>query len=278
MPFLLFANKAATHFLTFIKNQHMAAPFKFYMKHIADKAGYRATWEPNKPLELGMIGQLNQGIFDVVSTLEQQGFTANVLKDDTTGQLDYTSNDTVDIGIKLAGDAPVAGSVLTNADAGFVLDFRGENGIVFQVNDTLTHQIINMAEMEPEIVKRYKDGSWSKDWVIITQLVEAVSATIVISNSSNNKLELKASANVGTMNLKLTDASLGLTIAKETGSSIKMLAQQGITPLYRMMGIRHPLFGKVQVGARGVVKAQKESFGYQNFDPAEVEEATVAEA
>lgn len=255
----------------------MATPFKFYLKHISDKAGYRANWEPNKPLELGMIGRLDNGIFDVVSSLEQQGLTPKILKDLTPGELDYTSNDTVDVGIKLAGQAPVAGSALTQAEAGFVLDFHGENGVVFQVKDTLTHQIINMAELEGEIVSRFNQDTWPKDWVIITQLVEAVTATIVISNSSNNKLELKAAANVGTPALKLTDASLGLSVAREKGSSLKVLAQQGLTPLYRVMGIRHPLFGKTHVGARGAEtkEAQKEEFSYQDFDPAELEEETV---
>jgi hypothetical protein len=258
----------------------MATPFKFYLDHISSKAGYRANWEPNKPLELGMIGRIDKGIFDVVSSLEQEGLTPKILKDLTPGELDYTSNDTVDVDIKLAGQAPIAGSVLSNAEAGFVLNFHGENAVVFQIKDSLTHQIINMAALEKEIVKRFKDGTWPKDWLIITQLLEAVSATIIISNSSNNKVELKASANVGAASLKLTDAALGLSVAKESGSSLKVLAQQGITPLYRVMGVRHPLFGKTHVGARGeeVKAVQEESFKYQDFIPAEMEleEETVA--
>lgn len=257
----------------------MATPFKFYLNHIFDKVGYRANWEPNRPLELGLIGRLDNGILDVVSTLEQEGLVPKPLKDESPGDLDYTSHDTVEIDIKLAGKAPAAGSVLTDAEAGFVLNFHGENAVVFQVQNTLTHQIINMAELEKEIVKRYKDGSWPKDWVIITQLVEAVSATIIISNSSNNKLELKAAANVGTANMKLTDASLGLSVAREKGSSLKVLAQKGITPLYRVMGIRHPLFGKTHVGARGeeMKELHEETFTYQDFNPAELETASDAE-
>ncbi|RYD98719.1 MAG: hypothetical protein EOP50_04730 [Sphingobacteriales bacterium] len=252
----------------------MASPFKFYLKHISSKSGYRANWEPNKPLQLGMIGKLTDGVLDVVSTLEQEGLTPKILKDDSLGELDYTSNDTVDIGIKLGGSAPVAGSVLSQAEAGFFLDFHGENAVVFQVKDTLTHQIINMGELEKEIIKRYKEGAWPKDWVIITQLLEAVSATIIVSNSSNNKIELKASANVGTPNLKLTDASLGLSVAREKGSSLKVIAQQGIMPLYRVMGVRHPFLGKPNVGAKGEeVEVSEETFSYQDFDPAELEDA-----
>jgi len=251
----------------------MAIPFKFYLSHISGNAGYRANWEPNRPLELGMIGKLTNGIFDVVSTLQQEGLQPEALKDVTPGELDYTSNQTVDIDIKLAGKAPVAESVLSEADAGFVLDFKSENAVVFQVKDSLTHQIVNIAKLEKDILPRFKDGTWPKDWLIITQLLEAVSATIIISNSSNNKIELKATANVGTSNLKLTDASLGLNVAKEKGSSLKVIAQAGITPLYRVMGIRHPLFGKVQLDSKGVAPdaIKDEKFRYQDFDPRELE-------
>jgi hypothetical protein len=252
----------------------MAIPFKFYLSHISGNAGYRANWEPNRPLELGMIGKLTNGVLDIVSTLQQEGLEPEVLKDVTPGEIDYTSNQTVDIDIKLAGKAPAVGSVLTEADAGFVIDFKSENAVVFQVKDTFTHQIVNVAKMEREIVARFKDNKWPKDWLIITQLLEAVSATIIVSNSSNNRIEFKATANAGTANLKLTDANLGLTVAKEKGSSLKVIAQQGITPLYRVMGIRHPLFGKIQLDSKGIAPeaAREEKFKYQDFDPRELED------
>lgn len=257
----------------------MATPFKFYLNHLASKTGYRANWEPNKPLEIGMIGKLTNGIFDIVSSLEKEGLNAEILKDNSKGELDYTSHDSVDINIKLAGKAPAAGSILTEAEAGFVLDFHGENAVVFQVKETLTHLITNMGKMEKEIVQRYKNDTWAKDWVIITELVEAVSATIIISNSSNNKLELKASANAGTQSFKLTDASLGLSVAREKGSSLKVLAQNGITPLYRVMGIRHPFLGKPGVGSRAAasIKLRDEELSYQNWDIRELDEVPESE-
>src|SRR5580765_4189976 len=105
----------------------MAVPFKFYLTHVSGHAGYRANWEPNRPLVLGMIGKLTNGVFDVVSTLEQEGFQPEILKDSSPGELDYTSNETVDIQAKLAGKIPAAGSALTEADAGFTIDFKSEN-------------------------------------------------------------------------------------------------------------------------------------------------------
>jgi len=251
----------------------MAVPFKFYLTHIANRSGYRANWEPNRPLELGMIGTLRDGVFDVQSSLEQQGITSKVLKDLTPGELDYTSHESVNIGTKLSGQAPILGSVLTETEAGFVIDFKSENSVVFTITDTLTHQIVNAAEWEKQVLAKFKDGSWKKEWYIITQLVEAVSATIIVNNSNDNRLELKASTGIGQSGIKLADVSLGLTVAKEKGSSLKVIAQKGITPLYRAMGIRHPLFGKPELSSKGdTAEIKEEKFRIQEFDPGELKE------
>jgi hypothetical protein len=254
----------------------MAMPYKFYLKHMASKTAYRANWEPNKPLGLGMVGKLTNGVFDLFTTLEQEGLAMKDLKDETTGEMDYSSSGSVDINIKLAGQAPLAGSVLTEAQAGFVLDFHSDNGVVFLIKDTLTHQISNMGELEKKIVERYKNGTWPKDYVVITQLVEAVSATIIISNNNNNRVELEATANAGLPSIKLTDASLGLKVANERHKTMKVLAQSGIIPIYRVMGIRHPLFGKPALSNREFGATDKElvqeEFQYQDFDINELDQ------
>jgi hypothetical protein len=51
--------------------------------------------------------------------------------------------------------------------------------------------------------------------LIISQLVEAGTATIIIANSSNAALELKAKAAIGAGQVKVTDASLGLSTVSE---------------------------------------------------------------
>lgn len=251
----------------------MATPYKFYLTHISRNAGYRANWEPNRPLELGMIGKLTNGIFDVFTTLEHEGLKAEILKDVNPGELNYTSNDSVEIETKLSGKIPAAGSTLTNADAGFVIDFNSQHAVIFQLQETLTHQIVNMGTLNQEITTRFKNKTWPKEWVIITQLVEAVAATIIVSNSSNNKIELKATANAGIANLKLTDTSLELIVANEKGSSLKLIAKTGVTPLYRVMGVQHPLFGKPQLNVRGMHRTiESDRLKFQEFDPRELEQ------
>ena len=244
---------------------------QFYLKHMAKQTGYRATWEPNRPLFVGAVGKLEEGVFTIFSNLEKEGIVPEVVEDESEGFWDYTSNESVGVGIKLAGQAPIAGSVLTEADAGFTLDFKSQDAVVFQADKTLTHQIVNMGAIEKQIIEKYRNDDWPKDWLVINQLIEAESATIIISNSSNNQIDLKAAANIGTTNLKLTDASLGLHVVRERGSSFKILAKNGITPLYRVMGIRHPLFGKPQLSTKeAVLLPDDDTLEVQEFDADEL--------
>jgi hypothetical protein len=252
----------------------MANPHKFYLSHMNAKTGYRATWDPGRPLQIGQVGKLDgSGIFSVFSTLEKEGIPIEVLSDESSGEMDYTSNESVNISVKLAGSAPAAGSVLTDVEAGFSFEFKSEKAVVFQTSGHKTHQLVNLGEIEKLVLKKFNDGNWEKDWLIVTQLVAADTATIIISNSSNGKLELKAKAGAGTANLKLTDASLGLTVAREQGSTLKYITQNGLTPLYRLMGIRHPLFGKKQLATRSdKEQVDQEKFRLQEFDNGETEQ------
>lgn len=251
----------------------MANPSKFYLSHMNAKTKYRATWDPTKKLAIGYIGKLSEGVLSIYSSLDKEGIAVEVAIDDTGAAMDYTSHDSVTISTKLSGSAPVAGSVLSNLEAGFSLEFKSDKSIVFQTSNHKVHQLINLAEIERKVLEKYNSGNWDKDWVIVTELVEADAATIIISNSSNGSLDLKAKADVGAANLSLTNAALGLAVARERGSTLKYIAQSGLTPLYRVMGIRRPFLGSPSFGTKGEATAAelKEEFGIQDFDEMELE-------
>lgn len=252
----------------------MSNPSKFYLRHMNTQTRYRATWDPTKKLVIGYIGKLDNGVFSIYSSLEKEGIPAEVAIDESGAAMDYTSHDSVNITTKLAGSAPVAGSALSNLDAGFSLEFKGDNSIVFQTSNHKVHQLVNLASIEQAVLGKYNDGSWDKNWLIVTELVEADSATIIISNSSNGVLDLKASADAGAANFSLANAALGLSVVREKGSTLKYITQSGLTPLYRVMGIRHPFFGDPSLSTKGEFAASSRAdlFRIQAFDERELEE------
>lgn len=251
----------------------MSKPAKFYLRHMSKKTAYRATWDPGKPLKLGQIGKLDSfGVFNVYSSLEKEGIPIE-FDEGSNGDMDYTSSDSVTITTKLSGSAPAAGSVLSNAEAGFSFDFKSDQSVVFQAGEVKTSHITNLGAIETQILDKYKNQNWDKSWLIISEVITAGSATVIISNSSNTKLDLKANAEVAAGTLKLTDASLGLTVAHEKGSTLKYISQKGLTPLYRVVGIVAPWLADTYVGPRSVVEENEEiALSVQPFNDAELSE------
>jgi hypothetical protein len=181
----------------------------------------------------------------------------------------YTSEGAVDITAKLAGQASAPQSGLAQGDAGITVQFKKQDAVVFQINGSRTHQLQNTGEIEREVLKRFRENNWPKDWVIITELVEAKEATILISNSKDSVIELKANADVrATNDLDVADTQLNLSVIAKKGISTEIVAKEGITPLYRASGIKKPVFGDPSLGTKELFGEVLEEVP---FDPSELE-------
>ncbi|HWB24807.1 MAG TPA: hypothetical protein VG738_04975 [Chitinophagaceae bacterium] len=250
----------------------MPNPAQFYLDHIySTTLGFRATWDPGLPLKIGDVVKLDDnGVVNVFSSLDKMGITAEIRTDETATDLDYSSGSGIDITTKAEGAAPVAGSILSNADAGFTIQFKTDKSIVFKISGYKTDQIINLGDLEKSLLEKSQRGEWDKQLLIITHLITADTATIIISAQANTSLDLKAKADAGTAQLKITNASLGLTVARESGNTIKFIAQGGLTPLYKVMGLKSSLFGKKHLGVRDIAPTlENETFALQEFTPGE---------
>lgn len=250
----------------------MANPSRFYLSHMHAKTGYRATWDPTKLLKIGSVGKLEHGVLNVYTSLDKEGVPLEISSNNFGAAMDYTSHESVSISTKLSGAVPKIGSTLSEFDAGFTLNFRGDNGVVFQTSNHKVHQLINLAEIEDLVLAKYDKGNWDKEWVIVTELIEADAATIIISNSNNGVLELKADTSIAAQNLTLTDVKLGLSVVYEKGSSLKYLSQHSITPLYRVMGLRSAFLSNLSISNKGkpdveVIRERLAILEYSEMEP-----------
>lgn len=251
----------------------MANINKFYLETISSKKkGYRATWEPNKPLKLGDVGIIENGVFVVMTTLEDEEINMKVREDESEAEWKFTTENAVSIKTKLSGQAPILGSVLKETEAGISIAFKSENAFVFEAIGAKTHLLTNVFEIEKAILAKSKVESRWKNFAVIVELIEAESITIIMSAGSENVVDLKAKTEVALANINLANADLGLSIVSEKVSTESMVAKGGVTPLYRAMGLRHPLFGKAHLETKAVEElAQKESFRILEFEKEEIQ-------
>ena len=218
----------------------MKGPKTQYTNEMYKKFGYFATWEPNRPLELGDVGILRKNeftrIFNISRRFDKIKFIE--LPDETPGDLDYNSEGSVSITLKLAGTIPQIGSVLTEADAGISIEFSSDKSVVFKANETYTPSIDDTIKLGNQIIELYREGKWEKNWVVITEIVKAKSATIIISNKKDGKIELKANANVDIVDIDIANAEFKFSPAFSRGLETRIIAQKGLTPLFKAMSIK----------------------------------------
>ena len=223
-----------------------------YTNEMKDHFGYYAAWQPGLPLQLGDVGILSGNIFTKISSLENFNLQFKIREDLTSNDLEYSSKGSVAITSKLSGTVSPEGSKLAQGDVGFILDFSSENAVYFKADGATSDLIDDTITIGNSVLDLYSKGSWNKNWVVITELVKAASATVVISSTSNSSLELKATANVQTADIDIADAQFGFKAAYSKGIDTKIIAQSNLTPLFKLQGIKTRIFSSPVFQSKGL--------------------------
>ena len=213
-----------------------------YTNELYKQFKYLATWLPGTPMELGDIGVLNGKEYTKLANLADLGIKFDIENDDSKADIEHSSKGSVSLTTKASGTASPEGSSLGEIDAGITVNFSKENAILFKANGTTNPAIQNQIILGDAILKLYKEGKWDKDWVVITELVKATSATILISSSKSGKIELKAkgSAKAGSLDIADVDAGLELSYSKDLAT--KIIAEKGLTPPFKASKVKTRIF------------------------------------
>jgi hypothetical protein len=230
----------------------MKGPQEQYTDEMKKNFGYYATWQPGVEIQLGHIGIFKDNAFTHISDLASMGIQFEIEADLSKVNLEYNSKGSITVATKVSGTAPPTGSVLTTADAGIIIEFSKESATLFKANNTVTPMIRDTIKLGDEILKLYLAGKWNKKWVVVTELVKAESATIIISNNSAGKIELKANANVNTANIDVADVKFDFSVQYAKGLETKIIAEDGITPLFKIMGMKTGIFIPPSFTAKGL--------------------------
>jgi len=217
----------------------MAGPRKQYTRELFEKLSYLATWLPGVPLRVGDIGVVRNGYFQRVSSLESLGIPFAVRRSHASAQLDYASRGAVSVAFKAAGAIPPDGSVLPEASAGVVIRMNRENSVLFQVLGASFPSIEDQLSLEREIRLRHAAGRWDTDRFVVTEVLQARAATILIASSSDARVELSARGSLSPANLSVAELDAGFEIAHVRGMHTRIVASEGLTPLFRAKRLRN---------------------------------------
>lgn len=238
-------------------------PIKTYLREIHKKSPnqLRANWELSKNLNLGDVGYINNGVFELQTTLKAEGIDFDVrrgLKE--KGKLDLSSEKGVHVHPKFEASAD-AKLIELNGGAVFEIEFQREKSYVFRADGVRIDVIENMAAVKREIIKRFEDGNWEKEYAIITEIMTADAVSLLIAGDSGIKTVLSAKGSFEVAELDIANADIGFQAQSNKKLSLEVLGKKGTNPLYKAMGLRVPLwFGQPKLNTRGISNRQSADF------------------
>ncbi|KAF1074257.1 hypothetical protein MKMG_01981 [Methanogenium sp. MK-MG] len=149
------------------------------------------------------------------------------------------------------------------ADAGIVVKFGSSAGVVFEATGTEHQLIADVSSLDQTILDAHEHGEWKDDWVVISDLVVAASATILISQGKDAAIGLKAKMQVPQLSLANMDAGFGIT--NEKNMNVTIICQSGLTPLFKVRGINKTFWGWGKPESGDIRRMEREGFKSVNM-------------
>jgi hypothetical protein len=213
--------------------------------------GYSATWVPTSNVRIGDVGVLRNYHYERVRNIKDFGIGFETRVDSATGILHYASADSVTIAVKAASDLPAGVPTITPLDARIEVSFNKESAVFFQASDCKTTSIEDQHALEQSLLALYEADEWPEEYVIITELIQAKRATILISSGKSALIEFAVSGNIELGDYTLVDADAGIRVDRASSIGTQIVAEGGLTPLFKAKGVKKRLLRSPTVDRRG---------------------------
>lgn len=235
-----------------------------YVRELRRETGYLSAWLPTVSVAVGDVGELYRDRFEPRSTLARLGLGFETKAGSPPAVIDYCSRG--DVGISTGA------GVGENAVR---VSFAAEYGVVFQAEGCRSREIQDLERLGAEILALRRAGRWPRRRVVVTEVVHSGATVILVSNQRDAHVELSASGAVAP-GAWLPGAAANLETTSSHGVGVKVIAPEGLTPLFRVFGIRRRLTGSTGAGFRAglpVVEADGLCFTELGYDDVEDEDA-----
>ena len=209
-----------------------------FRKHFTNHEG---NFPLSRDLRLGDYGTMKNGFFVKIGNVENilKGFKIMYIPDTNPTQEEFQSEGQVTIDNVTKGEIVVGGVAAVKAS--LEISFSAKNAIYFASGNVYYNSIDNLPDLGKEILSLYKNKKWEKRYVIVTRILEAEKAVIVISGESGCKVTIEAQA-PEILKIDLTDAQTKLGFSKSDKVSYKIIANNMCQIGFGVSRVYNPIF------------------------------------
>ena len=230
----------------------MSSLAKTYTNELLREQKYLANWLPNNPIKLGDIGEFKDNCFIVKGNIKNHQVDFETESGDANTDINYSSNGGVSISTKLSGTFAPAGGSLGEGDAGIIVEFSREKAILLKTKNTKVSRIKDQITLEAKMLELFKQNILKSKRAVITEIIYADGATILVSNSKSARIELKATAKLEkAAMLDIADASFAFDIPFRKDLAAEYITKNGFIIFYRVMAVTNGFFTGDRVVSKG---------------------------
>jgi hypothetical protein len=218
-----------------------------YNRLVHESTGWRGAYPLVIPIQVGDYFQLNkQGVpIGLGNAFNWAGWVKAVPVDRETieGSETHYAGCQREAAVTAAGGVDVPGGL--GAEATLSLTFARSAGFVLAYDAATKARVREVAPVQRSILASAKAGWWQEDWILVTEVIEAASATLAVATEAGSRLELHANVAIptGIAGVAIADPKLGWTASSWKGSGYSSVCKPG-TPLYHCIKVRKGIFGK----------------------------------
>lgn len=224
-----------------------------YTREIHQALTYHAAWFPSTPIDLGGIGEVQDGIFVPMDTISQAlniAVRPELLPTSGGESIQYQSQAGVTFQTKTSGATSALFKYIGAAEAGLSVGFSRRGACVLSLQGCRTRRIGNQLQLQRDLLKQI-DYHWKPSYAVITEVVLAGSGSVIICEDNQAYLEFSAKGDIANPLADFGKASLGLQVAYSEGHSFSVIGATNFTPLFRAIRITQGWFDRISVGSLG---------------------------
>lgn len=213
----------------------MSTIMQNYLQQVQKNLGYRATWEPHRPMKVGTYGKIHQGIFSAYGHIDDLNITHTVDKLKTSNQLTYKSEEKGSYTLKAKGEINPLFQKISTDEAGLLIIFKKDNSIVFKIQDITYFTLQKKAEIAEKLHKLSLVNQWDTSYLMITETLQSEKTSILLSKKKNSEVEIKYE-NGG--NTGIIDIDFFGEIIRSKGMSLQFTTSSDSTPLFKLSKLK----------------------------------------
>lgn len=178
------------------------------------------NWPLTRSLDLGDIGKWSSGkTFTLEESVTKYGIKLATRGGATVSSRAFTSAAGVDIKFKAEGSLPPANTALLKAKAGVSIALNSNSSCVLRARNLREETVADKPVLEGALKGLGKDSDWWKHRIVITSIIKADIATVVLARSGGQRVDINADVETA-IPFEIADASLGLQIGYQGAHTV----------------------------------------------------------